>query len=148
MWLYSFFSWNYEQGINLPEGRRWHCIAEFTSNLFNFFFIVMSGRRETAFTHRSSSLIHPLLSLGNRLLVFRKHQALETMMMRGFPLTSLSLEDWQHHSWWKALPGPVFWAHPFPSALTHTASFCEPGKCHCDENWSLGRTRLKRPLNS
>lgn len=109
-----FFSWNYEQGINLPEGRRWHCIAEFTFNLFNFFY--RDVRREGNDIHSPlflpSFLTHPLLSLGNRLLVFRTHQALKTMMMRGLPLTSLSLEDWQHHSWWSAtwtsLLGPPF----------------------------------------
>lgn len=147
MWLYSFFFWNYEQGINLPEGRRWHCIAEFTSNLFNFFlsWCQAGGKRHSLTTFPLSFILFFPSGIGC--------------------WSSGSTRLWKQW-WWEvfpwqvcllktdsiilggALPGPVCWAHPFPSALTHTASFCEPGKCHCDENWSLGRTRLKRPLNS
>lgn len=91
-----FFFRNYEQGINLPEGRRWHCIAEITSNLFKFFYCDV--RMEENGIHSLLALLSfltlPLLSLENRLLVLRKHQALEMMMMISFPLKSPSLADW------------------------------------------------------
>lgn len=105
----------------------------------------MSGGRGTTFTRRSSSLPFSFI------LFFPS----------GIGCWSSGRTRLWKQWWWEvflwqvcllktdsiilggALPGPVCWAHPSPTALTHAASFCEPGKCHCDRNWRLGGTRLK-----
>lgn len=83
--LYSLF-WNYQQGIHLPEGRGWHCLVKFTSNLFNFF-ILMSKLRKMIlipFLQFRSSFAHSKVVFPQRMycreLFLRKHFSLVVMV--------------------------------------------------------------------